>query len=45
MTITKATWPLTTTSHLRNQIETNPDYQRPSVLSVSQKQLLIFIRI
>lgn len=41
MTITKATWPLTTTFHLRNKIDTNPDYQRPSVWSVSQKQLLM----
>ena len=41
MTITKATWPLTTTFHLRSKSDTNPDYQRPSVWSVSQKQLLM----
>lgn len=39
--LTKATWPLFTLSKKRKIINTNPDYQRPSVWSKSQKQLLI----
>ena len=37
----KSTWPLFTLSKRRNSINTNPDYQRPSVWTKSQKQLLI----
>ncbi len=37
----KSTWPLFTLSKKRNQINTNPDYQRPAVWTKSQKQLLI----
>lgn len=39
--LTKATWPLFTLSKKRSKINTNPDYQRPSVWTKSQKQLLI----
>lgn len=39
--LTKATWPLFTLSSRKSQINTNPDYQRPSVWTKSQKQLLI----
>lgn len=41
MTINKKPWPLTTTYKLKDRIDTNPDYQRPSVWSLSQKQLLM----
>ena len=37
----KSTWPLFTLSKKRNQINTNPDYQRPAVWTKAQKQLLI----
>lgn len=37
MTITKVTWPLTTTFHLRSKIDTTPDYQRPSVWNILSK--------
>lgn len=37
----KSTWPLFTLSKKRNQINTNPDYQRPAVWTKGQKQLLI----
>ena len=39
--LTKATWPLFTLARRKAQINTNPDYQRPSVWTKSQKQLLI----
>ena len=39
--LTKATWPLFTLSKRQKQINTNPDYQRPSVWTKPQKQLLI----
>jgi len=39
--LTKATWPLFTLSKKRNKINTNPDYQRPSVWTKAQKQMLI----
>ena len=44
MQINKKVFPLMTVSlpnGLRSRIDTNPDFQRPSVWSVSQKQLLI----
>ena len=37
----KKTWPLFTLSNMRSKINTNPDYQRPSVWTKAQKQLLI----
>ncbi|MBQ9266953.1 MAG: DUF262 domain-containing protein [Clostridia bacterium] len=39
--LNKPTWPLLSLNKRRNQINTNPDYQRPSVWTKSQKQLLI----
>jgi hypothetical protein len=43
MKINKKPYPLVTVSapNIRQNIDTNPDYQRPSVWSLSQKQLLI----
>lgn len=34
-------WLLSTTYKLKDRIDTNPDYQRPSVQTVPQKQLLM----
>lgn len=34
-------WPLSTIYGIRERIDTNPDYQRPSVWTRSQKQLLV----
>lgn len=39
--LNKPTWPLMSLNKRRDKINTNPDYQRPSVWSKSQKQLLI----
>lgn len=39
--LNKANWPLFSLNKRRKQINTNPDYQRPSVWTKSQKQLLI----
>ena len=39
--LTKASWPLFTLSRKRSKINTNPDYQRPSVWTKAQKQMLI----
>ena len=39
--LNKATWSLFSLNKRRNSINTNPDYQRPSVWTKSQKQLLI----
>lgn len=39
--LNKPTWPLFTLAKKRNVINTNPDYQRPSVWTKAQKQLLI----
>lgn len=44
MKTNKRPWPLSTLSHskgIRQRIDTNPDFQRPAVWSVAQKQLLI----
>jgi hypothetical protein len=41
MEMNKKPWPITTTFGMRSKIDTNPDYQRPSVWSTSQKQLLM----
>jgi hypothetical protein len=41
MEMNKKPWPITTTYGIRGRIDTNPDYQRPSVWSTSQKQLLM----
>ncbi|MFH0734213.1 MAG: DUF262 domain-containing protein [bacterium] len=41
MEINQKHWPVTTTYGIRSRIDTNPDYQRPSVWSTSQKQLLM----
>ena len=37
----KKPWPLITVCGIQERIDTNPDFQRPSVWSKSQKQLLI----
>lgn len=37
----RVTWPLFTLSRKRNKIDTSPDYQRPTVWTKAQKQLLI----
>lgn len=39
--LNKPTWPLISLNKRRKQINTNPDYQRPSVWTKNQKQLLI----
>ena len=39
--LNKPTWPLISLNKRRKQINTNPDYQRPSVWTRNQKQLLI----
>ena len=39
--LNKTTWPLLSLNKRRTQINTNPDYQRPSVWTKNQKQLLI----
>jgi len=39
--LSKVTWPLISLNKRRKTINTNPDYQRPSVWTKSQKQLLI----
>lgn len=39
--LNKPTWPLVSLNKRRKQINTNPDYQRPSVWTKNQKQLLI----
>ncbi len=39
--LNKTTWPLLSLNKRRKQINTNPDYQRPSVWTKNQKQLLI----
>jgi len=41
MELNKKPWPLTTVYGIRDRIDTNPDYQRPPVWSLSQKRLLI----
>ena len=41
MELNKQPWPLTTVFGIQDRIDTNPDYQRPPVWSLSQKQLLI----
>lgn len=41
MDLNKQPWPLTTVFGTKDRIDTNPDYQRPPVWSLSQKQLLI----
>lgn len=41
MTIHPKPWPLSTTYKLKDRIDTNPDYQRPAVWTVPQKQLLM----
>ena len=41
MRINKQSWSISTTFTLRDRIDTNPDYQRPAVWTLSQKQLLI----
>ena len=41
MEIKKDNWPLITVYGTKDRINTNPDYQRPAVWSISQKQLLI----
>lgn len=41
MDMNKKPWPITTTYGWREKIDTNPDYQRPAVWTVAQKQLLM----
>jgi hypothetical protein len=41
MEMNKKPWPLKTTHGIRNRIDTNPDFQRPAVWGLAQKQLLI----
>lgn len=39
--LNKPSWPLVSLNKRRKQINTNPDYQRPSVWTKNQKQMLI----
>lgn len=41
MDISKKPWPILSVCGFKNRIDTNPDFQRPAVWSVGQKQLLI----
>ena len=41
MKISRETWAILSLNGLKDNIDTNPDYQRPSVWKKSQKQLLI----
>lgn len=41
MEINKRPWPLATVCGIKSRIDTNPDFQRPAVWSLAQKQLLI----
>lgn len=41
MKINKKDWPLSSVYGIRQRINTNPDFQRPAVWGLSQKQLLI----
>jgi hypothetical protein len=41
MEINKRPWPLATVCGVKNRIDTNPDFQRPAVWSLAQKQLLM----
>jgi uncharacterized protein DUF262 len=41
MEISKKPWPILSVCGFKNRIDTNPDFQRPAVWSLSQKQLLI----
>ena len=41
MQIQKKEWPLLSLCGIQNRIDTRPDYQRPAVWSLSQKQLLV----
>lgn len=41
MKSSKKPWPLKSTHGIRDRVNTNPDFQRPSVWSNAQKQLLI----
>lgn len=39
--LSKTPWPIASINMMRDRIDTNPDYQRPYVWGLSQKQLLI----
>jgi hypothetical protein len=41
MELNKDKWPLSTIFGIKESIDTNPDYQRPAVWSLTQKRLLI----
>lgn len=41
MEISKKPWPILSVCGFRSRIDTNPDFQRPAVWSLGQKQLLI----
>jgi len=41
MKVNKRPWPLTTIHGIKQRINTNPDFQRPAVWTLPQKQLLV----
>lgn len=41
MEVNKKPWPILSVCGFKNRIDTNPDFQRPAVWGLSQKQLLI----
>ena len=41
MEISKKPWPILSVCGFKNRIDTNPDFQRPAVWSLGQKQLLV----
>jgi len=41
MEISKKPWPILSVCGFKSRIDTNPDFQRPAVWSIGQKQLLI----
>lgn len=41
MDISKKPWPILSVCGFKNRIDTNPDFQRPAVWSLGQKQLLV----
>lgn len=41
MEIGKKPWPILSVCGFNNRIDTNPDFQRPAVWSLGQKQLLV----
>ena len=41
MELKKDNWPLMTVYGIKDRVNTNPDFQRPAVWGLAQKQLLI----